>query len=178
MATVPPNPPNSGAPNATPAYPGGSSTGATGPMPGTVPPPQLPQARPLLSGPVYFDFRRKKKGRRRKKKYTRGTKGWQRLTLGFARAGYRTANGFARGFDIFQRRSNRSMRRKRNGIVRDALRNASRGFGRGMSELGRTPFQVARQISTGRPRKLVRQFVPPRAVPAPFNQFIPGLRRR
>jgi hypothetical protein len=70
------------------------------------------------------------------------------------------------------------MRRKRNGLVRNAFRNASRGFGRSMSELGRAPYQIARQVTTGRPRKLVRQFVPPRAVPAPFNQFIPGLRRR
>jgi hypothetical protein len=160
MATAPPNSTN--APNSPPGYPGGSSTGPTSPMP-SVPAPQLPQARPLLSGPVYFDMRKsKKKSRRRRKKYTRGTKGWQRLALGMARAGYRTANSVASGLNLFQRRSNRSMRRKRNGI----------------SELGRAPFQIARQIGTRRPRKLIRQFVPAGAVPAPFNQFVPGLRRR
>jgi hypothetical protein len=162
----------------TPAYPGGSSTGPTGPidplMSGSPvpPPPQLPK-RPILAGPVYFDFRKKrgkKKRKKRNKKYTRGTKGWQRLTLGLSRAGYRSANSVARGFNIFQRRSNRSMRRKRNGLVRDSLRNLTRGFGSAASELGRAPFQVARQISTRRPRRLLRQFVP--------AQLVPGFNRR
>lgn len=105
----------------------------------------------LLDSPVYFDRRRKKDKRR--KRYSKGTKPWQKLLLGASRAAYRTANSFARGFDTFAKRSNRSARRRRDGLVRDALRNASRGFNDASREFGKAPWAVARQIGTKQVRR-------------------------
>jgi hypothetical protein len=99
---------------------------------------------PLFSTPVILE--RKKKGRN-KRRYTSGTKGLQRLTLGVAKAAYRSANAFAEGLQTFSKRSNRSARRRRDGLIRDSLRNASSGFADGLNELGRAPREVTRKIS-------------------------------
>jgi hypothetical protein len=105
----------------------------------------------LLDSPVYFDRRKKKDKRRRR--YSKGTKPWQKLLLGASRAAYRTANSFARGFDTFAKRSNRSARRRRDGLVRDSLRNAARGFNDASREVGKAPWAVARQIGTKNVRR-------------------------
>lgn len=90
---------------------------------------------------------RKKRGRKR---YTRGFRDLQRLTLGQSRASYRLANGFAAGFDSFARRSRRSARRRRDGLLRDGFRNSARAFGRAAREAGRAPYEIARRVSTRR----------------------------
>lgn len=100
--------------------------------------------QPLFTTPVILE--RKRKGKN-KKRYTSGTKGLQRLTLGWSKAAYRSANAFAEGFDTFSKRSDKSARRRRDGLIRDSLRNASRGFADGLGELGRAPGEIARRIS-------------------------------
>jgi hypothetical protein len=106
----------------------------------------------VLSEPVYYRTRKKKKGKGRKR-YTKGTKPFQKLLFGAARAGYRTANAFAEGFDTFAKRSNRSSRKRKDGLIRDSLRNASRAFSDGAREAGKAPGQIAKQIGTNNVRR-------------------------
>jgi hypothetical protein len=110
----------------------------------------------LITTPLVLEPLKKRK----KKKYTRGTKGIQRLTIGVSDALFRTANSVARGTKTFSKRSNKSANRRRDGMVRDSLRNASRGFANGLTELGEAPGEIARQISTGQVRRTFRVLVP------------------
>jgi hypothetical protein len=102
----------------------------------------------------------RRKSKKRKKKYSRGTKGAQRLFLGLSKAGYRVANSVAEGLDTFVKRGNKSGRKRRDGTVRYALRNASRGISDGLTELGKAPGEVARRVGTGSVWRVVRVFTP------------------
>jgi hypothetical protein len=108
---------------------------------------------PIVIEPV------KKKGKK-KKKYTRGTKGIQRLALGVTDALYRSANSVAKAEKTISKRSKKSSRKKKDGLVRDSLRNASRGIGDGFTELGKAPNEIARRIGTGQVRRAFRVFTP------------------
>jgi hypothetical protein len=140
----------------TPDIPGGSV-----PRPPAPPPPPVNEPKPLLTTPIVIDLRGGKKKRgRRKKRYTRGTKAIQRALFGSSKAGWRVTNAVSRGLNTFVRRSNRSRGRRKDGMLRDSLRNASRGFGRAASEFGRAPYDVASRISTKRVRRTFRFFLP------------------
>lgn len=110
-------------------------------------------ASPLLTAPVVL---KKKKKKRRKTKYSSGTEFFQRFAYGLSRSGFRVANSFSIGLDTFSKRSNRSRRKKRDGMARDMFRNASRGFSDGMTELGKAPEELTKQVGTKRVWKMVR----------------------
>ena len=94
--------------------------------------------------------------KRRRKRYTKGTKGQQRFILGLSEAAYRATNAVSKGFDTFNDRSKKSRWKKRDGIERDFLRNASRGVRDALYELGKAPGELTRRISTRRVAKAVR----------------------
>jgi hypothetical protein len=96
----------------------------------------------------------------RTKRYSRGTKDFQRLALGLSKAAYRSTNSVAKALRTFADDSNRSARRRRDGIIRDALRNASNAFSDGVTELGKAPGEVARRVSSRRVWRTVRPFIP------------------
>jgi len=112
----------------------------------------------LFTAPVVIE---RLKGKKRKKKYTKGTKGVQRLAVGVSDAVFRSANSVAKGAKTFSKRSKKSSRKKRDGLVRDSLRNASRGLSDGLTELGKAPNEIAKRISTGQVRRTLRVFIPP-----------------
>jgi hypothetical protein len=114
--------------------------------------------KPLFATPIILK-RTDKKGNR-KKKYSRGTKGLQRLFLGVSKAGYRVADSASDGLRVFNKRSKRSGRKKRDGLVRDSLRNLSRGFSKGTSQFGRAPEEIAKRISLRRTWRSVRVLTP------------------
>ena len=113
----------------------------------------------ILTTPVILK-RAKSKKKKKKAKYTRGTKGLQRLVLGLSRAAFRSSNSVAKGFQTFARQSRKSSRRRRDGLIRDSFRNASRGFSAGLSELGQAPGEVARRVSTRRVWRMYRVLTP------------------
>ena len=115
---------------------------------------------PLLTSPLILERRKSKK---KKKKYSRGTKGQQRFLFGLSKAGYRVANSFSEGLNTFVKRSNKSGRKRRDGMVRYALRNAGRGLGDGLSELSKAPDDLTRRIGT---RPVWRTF---RIIASPFG---------
>ena len=68
-------------------------------------------------------------------------------------------------------RSGRSARRKRDGLLRDSLRNGTRAFSRAAREAGRAPYQLAREISTRRYWKGARRSRG-LAAPWPLSLFV------
>jgi len=114
--------------------------------------------RKILTAPVVIKLEKKKK--RKKKKYSRGSKAGQRLAQGTADALYTAANSLGRASKSFSKRSKKSSRKKRDGLVRDVLRNASRATGKGMTKLGKAPNKIARRIGTKQIRRAVRIIVP------------------
>jgi hypothetical protein len=118
-----------------------------------------PHPEALIAAPVFYKRQKTKRGKR-KKKYTKGTKGWQKLGDGINRAEYRSANALAKGLRTFVKRNRKSARKKRDGMVRYSLRDASRGFADGFKEAGRVPGEIARRIPTRTVRGLFRVFSP------------------
>ncbi|HYL05370.1 MAG TPA: hypothetical protein VE075_04990 [Thermoanaerobaculia bacterium] len=118
------------------------------------------QPKALLAAPIILERVKSRKRNRKKKKYSRGTKPFQRLLLGVSKAGFRTSNSLAKGLDTFVKRSNKSARKRRDGLVRDSLRNASRGAGKAFTEAGKAPEEIARRLGTRRVWRVVRGFAP------------------
>jgi hypothetical protein len=115
------------------------------------------EGKPIISSAIVFELKTKNRNRRR---FSSGTKDTQRLSLGLSKSAYRVANSFAEGFWTFSDRSEQSSRRRRDGVVRDSLRNASKGVEKGFNELGRAPGEIARRISGRNVWRTFRLFTP------------------
>ncbi len=100
-----------------------------------------------VAGVIVVDRR---KGKKRKRKYTRGTRTLQRLGDGLTKASFRVPNAVAAGIDSFYKRSRKSSKKKRDGAVRDILRNAAKGVDRFTRNLGKAPNDVARMVPSRR----------------------------
>lgn len=148
------------------------TTGTTGDQRATitdasVPPPQIdvrPRRALRVTGGTGGGVRpivlRVKRGRRRggRKRYSRNTKDLQRFVYGSSRALFRLADGAAAGTESFWRRSNRSARRRKDGLAKDFYRNFARGIDRASRQAGRAPYEIAREINGRRAWKNVRWF--------------------
>lgn len=114
-------------------------------------------APPVISSAIVIERR---KGGKDRKRYSKGTKGGQRILFGLSKAGFRVANALAEGTDTFVKRSDSSRSKRKDGFLRDSLRNASRGFSDGFSELGKAPEEIADRISTRRVWRTFRVISP------------------
>jgi hypothetical protein len=113
---------------------------------------------PLLTTPIVIEPVRGKK--KKKRKYSKGTKGVQRLAQGVTDALYRSANSVAKADKTVSKRSKKSARKKRDGLVSDSLRNYSAGVSDGFKELGKAPNEIAKRIGTKRVRRTFKAFIP------------------
>src|SRR6185503_12250938 len=77
--------------------------------------------------PVVINLKGNKK---KKRKYTRGTKDIQRLERGVTKASRRLSRAVASGFATYEKKRNKSSRKKRDGAIRDAIENWTRAYGR------------------------------------------------
>jgi hypothetical protein len=112
-------------------------------------------AHAVITTPLLLK-RDKSGGAKGKKKYSRGTRGVQRLLYGVSKAAYRSTNSFAEGLDTFVKKSNKSARKRRDGLIRESLRNATKGVADGVAELGKAPEEITKRIGTRRVWKLFR----------------------
>jgi hypothetical protein len=123
-----------------------STTPAEGEAAGAAPVAEVAGVAGVETAPrVLVVERQKKRGRKR---YTRGSRDLQRLGYGLAKSSQRIADAVAEGVRTFAKRSDRSARKKRDGLLRDSLRNAARGLGEALSEASRAPEELARRVST------------------------------
>ncbi len=109
--------------------------------------------RPTIRRPIVY--KRRKSGGRRKKKYSRGLKDPQKAERGISRAAERLARAVTDGLSEYRKKTNRSARRKRDGAIRDAVRNVSRGLREGLSTAAKAPTDFSRNVTTKRLSRLV-----------------------
>lgn len=140
----------------SPDTPGGPSRPVSTPAAASTPQQYAIDPQAVLKTPIVYRSFRGKKGRGdRRKQYSRGTGDMQRFLYGLSRAAYRTARAMSNGLDTYTDRSDKSMRRNRDGMVKDFLRNASRGFADAAVEFGKAPEEIARRV---RPKTVKRVF--------------------
>jgi hypothetical protein len=113
---------------------------------------------------VVYDYRKKKRNR---KKYSRGLKTIQRTEDGLTLAGRRLGDALESGFKSYRKRRNKSARRRKDGPLRDIVRNTAGGVSRFFSVGSDIPYDVARKVNNRRFGKQVRDTV--RFFTAPFG---------
>ena len=114
----------------------------------------------LWTTPIVLTRNKKSKRGKKKKKYSRGTKGLQRLVQGVAEAANRASRGFSRSSRNFANRSRRSSRKRRDGLMRDLFRNASRAVQKGSRQFSKAPEEITKRISTRRTWRALRIWTP------------------
>jgi hypothetical protein len=120
----------------------------------------------VIERPVVYE-RKRSKGRRKKKKHSRGWKEPQQLEEDASRAVNRLANSVADGIGKYRERRDNSARKKRDGAIKDALRNTGRGLTKALDKAARAPSDLTRRATS---KRISRVFI----VPPPFSYFMRG----
>ena len=111
---------------------------------------------PLLR-PIVYEVRSDGRGGR-KKKYSRGLKDPQKVAEGSVRAAERLAQAATDGLGKFRKRCNNSSRKRRDGALKDGLRNLGRAMEEAMTTAAKAPTDFTRKVSV---RRLTRIVLPP-----------------
>lgn len=103
-----------------------------------------------------------------KKRYSRGWKDPQILERDVSRSAERLAKAASDGFRRYRRRRDKSARKKKDGAIKDFVRNVGQGSERALRTASRAPSDLTRRATTKRLRRTLR------AVPVPpFFWFRP-----
>jgi hypothetical protein len=99
--------------------------------------------------------------KKRKKKYSsKSARDFQEAGNAFSKGAFRMASAVAIGLDTFHRNQNRSAKKKRDGMVKDAMLNAARGFRDAGAEAARAPYDVYKRVNVWRQaRRAMRTFM-------------------
>jgi hypothetical protein len=89
-----------------------------------------------------------KKKKRKKKKYTRGFKSLQKGEVAVSKGVSRLARAVDEGIWNWRKNRTKSSRKKRDGAIRDALKN----YGKAMSKFNRVAAKIPQDITDGWPR--------------------------
>ena len=98
-----------------------------------------------LAMPIVYRTSKKKKGKR---KYTKGLKIEQQLSRGLIRGSERVADGLQRGMSNFRDRSNKSSKKKRDGLIIDSVKNFTKGTGKTLRTASKAPNDVIKRVNT------------------------------
>jgi hypothetical protein len=94
-----------------------------------------------------------------KRKYSRGLKEVQRTERRFAKAGRRFGRAIATGFDTYYDRNLESSYKKRDGAVRDALKNWAKAWEKTVEKSAGIPYDIAEAFDTKTMRRNIRTVV-------------------
>jgi hypothetical protein len=97
--------------------------------------------------------------KKKKRKYSRGLKEVQIAERGVSKAGRRVARAMADGFSTYYDRDRKSSRKKRDGAIRDAVKNWAKGLGKAARKSSNAPYDVAKAFDTKTVRRNVRNVV-------------------
>ena len=106
--------------------------------------------------PIVINLKGKKKNKR---KYTRGLKDVQRLERGVTKASRRLSRAVASGLATYEKRRDKSSRKKRDGAIKDAIENWTRAYGRAVRKGSDAPYDVARRLNTKRLSRPIRDAI-------------------
>lgn len=123
---------------------------------------QVPVIYQTMQAPIVYRRRRSRGSR----KYSRGLKAPQQIERDASRATERVAQAVADGIAEYRDNRDRSSRRKRDGAIKDVVRNVGRGLSEALDTGSRAPSDLTRRATL---KRLTRTFVPP-----PFSYFMRG----
>lgn len=102
---------------------------------------------------------------KKKRKYSTRMRAGQEIERGVSRAAASLGDAVAATFDTYKKRSNASSYKKRDGAVKDALKNWTKAYSKGMKEASDAPYQLVKAVNSGkasrRVRDAVKMFAPP-----------------
>ena len=105
-----------------------------------------------LTKPLVIDVKKSKK----KRKYSKGLKEVQVAGRRMTRTSSRMINAVSKGMGAFRKASDKSARRKRDGVIRDFGVNSAKGLGRSLRESSRVPLELAKAMDNRVSRRFVR----------------------
>jgi hypothetical protein len=93
---------------------------------------------------------------KKKRKTSRGLKDAARLERGIAKAGDRLGTAMEAGFSKYRDKSKKSSYKKKDGAIRDAVKNWSVAAGKGLEEASKIPGDITKALSTKQVSRAVR----------------------
>lgn len=95
---------------------------------------------------------------KKKRRYSRGLKGLQQRARKGNRAGSRLINAFADGFDFYRKKSDRSSRKKKDGMIKDFWKNSASGLGKTMRKSSKVPKEMVKVFKPRKAGRAIRAF--------------------
>jgi Family of unknown function (DUF6312) len=96
------------------------------------------------------------KGGRKKRKYSRSLKGLQKSMRNSTKGGNRMAKAITAGLKLYTKRADKSSKKRRDGMIRDLLKNTASGFGKTLRKSSRVPSIFAKSVSGKMVRRRMR----------------------
>jgi len=96
---------------------------------------------------------------KKKKKYSRGLRASQEVEHGIANAASTLSNAIADTFGTYKKRSRSSSFKKRDGAVRDAIKNWTKATSQGMKTASDAPYQFVKTVNRGKASRRIRDAV-------------------
>lgn len=104
--------------------------------------------------------------KKRKRKYSRGLRDPQKWERGYSKAVRRVGRAVASGLDTYVEKRDKSSFKRRDGAVRDALKNWSKALSKTINKSGKATSDLANGFDTKSVRRAVKQVV--RVFSSPF----------
>jgi len=102
---------------------------------------------------------------RPRRRYSSRTKGLQEAERGMTRAAADLGEAIATTFRTYKKRENASSYKKRDGAVKDAIKNWTKATGKGMKEASDVPYHLVKSMNGSKAsrqiRDAVKMFAPP-----------------
>jgi hypothetical protein len=102
---------------------------------------------------------------KKRRRYSRGLRASQEVERGVSNAAATLSDGLAETFRIYKKRSRNSSENKRDGAIRDAVKNWAKAYGEGMKAASDAPYEFVKTIDRGKTsrqiRDAVKMFSPP-----------------
>ena len=118
------------------------------------------EASPPNPGGIEVDLKK------RKRKYSRGLRDPQKWERGYSKALRRVGRAVASGLDTYVEKLDKSSFKRRDGAVRDALKNWSKAISKTVRKSGKASTDLANGFDTKSVRRAVKQVV--RVFSSPF----------
>jgi len=99
---------------------------------------------PVVEPSVILGGKKKKK---KKKRYTRSIRGVQRLEVGASKSQRRVAKAVVRGLNAWIDATDKSARKKRDGAVKDGLKNTSKAMRKALRTAAEAPADFIDQVA-------------------------------
>jgi hypothetical protein len=99
------------------------------------------------------------KATKKKRRYSRGLRVGQELERGVSRAAATFSDALAETFKTYKKRSRNSSLNKRDGAVRDAIKNWTKATSEGIKTASDAPYEFVKTINRGRASRRIRDAV-------------------